>query len=1020
MTGSDTAHKGTVWTISPGMDVVAALVDGLLQRYGDGGDFRLSDITLLLPTQRACRAVRAAFLRQAPGGTTLLPRLMPLGDLDDDAVYFSSNTGLAANILNLPPPISPLARQWQLARLLRIVEPDLPFVQQCRLAAELGRLLDQWQTEDLDTSKLHDLPEERFASHWQKTLRILSVILDHWPEVLDEQGMIDPARHRNLMMATQGDFWRAQPPAGPVIAAGSTGSLPATGRLLATIASLPNGHLVLPGLDQQMPDAAWSMVEEQHPQYMLKRLLERLKITRQDVLAWPGRAPIPPGSTTSLDDRNARMHLLSLAMLPAAATPLWQEPAFRTLNIPVALRGITRIDAATAEEEAQTIALIMRSVLQEQNRTAILVTPDRTLGRRVAAMMGRWGIVLDDSAGVPLSETALGSWLRQLVRYGLCPDDQRRAVDLLALLYHPLAGLGMRASDRLRLVRHLELNVLRGPAITMSWTGIRQAILAQSQQSSQHLDDELLEMIDTLHADFKGLEAFRTRSDPDFAALIRCHGQLAEHLARTDTTAGAARCWIDPAGEAAAGFFSDIQSALTGAPQGHARDYPDLLDGWLQAIPVRVGFGDDPRLAIWGPLEARLQQADVMILGGLNEGTWPAAPAADAWLSRPMRQQLGLPTTEKRIGQSAHDFMAAFGADELFLTRAVRQDKAPSVPSRWLQRLDAVLQILHPAHITDNIWLPGQHLWLERVRSLDYTARPTPVCKPSPMPALSLRPTQLRVTDLEMLLTDPYDFYAKNILKLYPLDAIAMPPDHLERGTLIHAILEQLIRDWIAAGGHADWWHLARLPVLLSQAEDALTAQIDDPVIRAFWMPRLRQVLTDLYDWQLAAAQIWQPLAVEEKGQCPIGTQDHHQRVLVGRADRIDRSRDHPDHIRIIDYKTGTLATKKKLINGQRPQLALLAVMAMRGGFLNAVKHSTSMMLINVGNGFKHVEIAALEAETARINADDGLDRIMAFLDNPKSCFIATGAGYSDYHHLARLDEWGAEDDDDDSTEVTS
>jgi ATP-dependent helicase/nuclease subunit B len=1016
MTAAQTPFLGKIWHIAPEDNFLVALADGVWTRFGVTSDFALSDVTILLPTRRACRVLQNAFLQRAGDAVILLPRMMPLGDLDQDALFFESEGGIGADFLTIPPPVSPLARQCALAQFLAIADPETATPQRFRLAGELGRLLDQWQTEGLDTTRLAGLPDERFAEHWQKTLKILAVILEYWPAVLDERGLVDPARHRNLLLAAQAEFWRIHPPAGPIIAAGSTGSLPATAALLAVIAGLPGGEVVLPGLDTDLANLAWEQIEESHPQFMLKKWLDRLAVDRTAVALWPSKSTKTPNEIATRLDRRERMRLMSLAMMPAAAGELWQQgDTGQSIRLMAALRGITRIDAATAEEEALVIALILRRVLEQGDKKAALVTPDRQLARRVTAMMARWGIIIDDSAGMPLSETALGSWLRQTARFALTPDAQRRAVEILALLKHPLAGLGRSAGERLALVRLLERKILRGPALAAGWGGLRAAILAADDKDlPSERQSDLLDLLDQLIENFAEMATLRGQR-VGFSTIMAAHGKLVETLSSTDCESGAARCWDGAAGEAAAGFFSDLRLAADHHPPLYALDYADLLDDWLLAVPVRSVYGGDSRVGIWGPLEARLQQADVIILSGLNEGVWPGDPPPDAWLSRPMRRALNLPTPERRIGQSAHDFVAACGATEIYLTRAERQGGAPSVPSRWLQRLDGVLRVLSPND--GDFWLDGQKYWLRLARGLDFTALPQPVGRPAPCPLLERRPNQWRITDVETLLVDPYDFYAKWVLRLRPLDPLEQPPDAAARGTLIHDLLYRVLEDW-RQSDEAAFWPDNMVEKLLAEGQRLLKNFDQNPIVQAFWWPRLERIIRAFDDWQRADVREWLPIALETKGQW-VREHGGHRLTLIGRADRIDRHCDLPDQARIVDYKTGTLPTKKELESGRKPQLALTGMMMQYGGFGDCPGdwQVSNLAYLAMGNKFEDRQFIPI-AESLMTAADVGLDRVMAAFFAADFAFTCTGRGHGDYHYLARVAEWLVLDDDDGDDEI--
>src|SRR5207247_10922809 len=133
-----------------------------------------------------------------------------------------------------------------------------------------------------------------------------------------------------------------------------------------------------------------------------------------------------------------------------------------------------------------------------------------------------------------------------------------------------------------------------------------------------------------------------------------------------------------------------LRTAWLGRRTISGPEWPALLGAMIATEMLRPRFGRHPRLSIWGPLEARLQRADLLVLGGLNEGTWPPSVETGPWLNRPMRTALGLPQPERRIGLSAQDFASALAAGRVLLTRAEREGGAPTVPSRWLARLDAL------------------------------------------------------------------------------------------------------------------------------------------------------------------------------------------------------------------------------------------------------------------------------------------------------------------------------------------
>ena len=692
--------------------------------------------------------------------------------------------------------------------------------------------------------------------------------------------------------------WREQPPATPVIAAGSTGSQPATRELLSVIAGLPQGKIVLPGLDRDMDDRSWMELDETHPQFGLRELLKALGRERRDVADWPGGA----GS--------ARHLLITELMRPAETTEEWVRPLASSLE------HVTRADCATPHQEALVIALALRRILQEERKTAALVTPDRGLARRVTAELGRWNIDIDDSAGTPLSDTPSAGLLQALV--GVV-DERFAPVALLALLKHPLCTLGGDRAAVLDAARRLDRKCLRGLKPMPGLAAIRARI---DKARFGDLTDRLAvhELIDRVEAATAALAALmQAGAAPD--VLLDATIAAAETVASTDAL------WSGDAGEALADALARLRAAWTGKDAIAGGEWPALLATMLEPEIVRPSFGRHPRLAIWGPLEARLQRADLLVLGGLNEGTWPPAVETGPWLNRPMRATLGLPQPERRIGLSAHDFVAALGAERVLLTRAEREGGAPTVPSRWLARLDALFgyepggKSAPPEYIQR-----GQHEYLAWADALDRPGGYRPWRRPEPRPPLEARPTRLSVSSIEQWRRDPYGLYARRILGLEALDPLEAELGAADRGSALHDALDEFLATH--PSGLLPPGALAEFEAL---GEKHLGTLMTAPAERAFWWPRFQR----LARWFIATENQRRRngtrlLASETTGRLTVGPSSRPL-TIEARADRIDEIE--PGVWDVIDYKTGRVPTNQELEALFAPQLLLEAAMAERGGF---------------------------------------------------------------------------------------
>lgn len=975
MTGVPTSAN--LFSIPADRPFVDDLAHGLLARSA-GDPVHLAQTRVLLPTRRACRSLREAFLRIGDGRPRLLPRMTPLGDVDEDDLVLESEGSLGDLVSDIPPAMGDLKRQMILTRLVGQRDPRASLEQNALLAQELARLLNQVATGRIDFDSLGKLAADQYARHWEDVLRFLEIITTNWPAILAEYGAIDPAERRNRLLAAQAALWSQRPPKNPVIAAGSTGSIPATADLLAVVAALPDGAVILPGLDRTLCEETWQKLDESHPQAGLARLLRKFDSDRSMVRDWP----LPPGRTR---DRQRRTELLSQALVPATAI---SGPVSASGFDEASLEGVSRIDCADPVAEGKVVALIMREALEIPARTAALVTPDRNLARRVAAELRRWDISIDDSAGQPLAQTVPAVFLR-LVADLLTHDFN--PVTLLAMLKHPLAGGGMATAAFRTLARRLEVDKLRGPRPRDGWQGLMST------------DRDVHRWLQTLADMTRPITDLAVRQAVPLVDLVRAHVLVAERLASTDRKPGADRLWAGEAGEALALFFAELGEGAPVFPDLEPREYTPFLETLMRGRAVRPRHGRHPRLHIWGPLEARLQQADVMILGGLNEGTWPAEPESGPWMSRPMMAAFGLPPPERRTGLAAHDFVQAFSAPTVYMTRATRAEGTPTVAARWLQRLAVLVE---GTPLANTLRTGDHYLGLADALDRPMEAERIRPAEPRPTPPVADRPVGLSVTRIETWLRDPYAIYAEFILGLKSLDPINQDPTLAERGNLIHNALERFVS-----------LHMSDLPGdaeqrLLQIGRNVFAPHLDRPGVRTFWWPRFERIA----EWFIAHERDWRrcgasPVLVEDKGTTVIDGF-----TLCGKADRIDRLAD--GRLAIIDYKTGAVPTRRQVAAGLAPQLPLEAVIAANGGFKklgDAPNDPACLLYWQLSGGLtpgRSVDVSQHESAVAlREEAQANLRRWIAYFNRPETAYVSRRRAHKQmlagaYDHLARVREW--------------
>ncbi len=976
--------RPAVFTIPAETAFVDALARGILDDTA-ADPLALAAITVLLPTRRACRSLREAFLRLSDGKPLLLPRLMPLNDVDDEEALFSTYS--VSETADIPPPISALKRQLMLTRAIQALPeghgaraPD----QAIRLAQELAKFLDEVQTERLSFENLKNLAPERFAQHWQDTLRFMEILTAVWPGILAGEGAVDPAQHRNQVFAAQIAAWKAGAARGPIIAAGSTGSIPATADVLSTIAHMPDACVVLPGLDAHLNDEDWAAVDDTHPQHGLKQLLAHIAIDRDAVAVWP------KSETTG-----RRASFLSEVMRPAATTHAWQRlPPFDASVVD----GLSRIDCVSPREEAEVVALIMREALEQPGQTCALVTPDRNLAERVTAELKRWAIEVDDSAGRPLHQTPPGAFLR-LIAAMVAADFS--PVPTLAACKYPLAAGGRDPGAFRALTRLAELEILRGPLPPAGLDG-----LAQLNAQPDHVKD-VKSWLALLTASCGAFSGLMKQPQATLSALLSAHMEAAETLAATPDTPGPLRLWAEDAGEAAAKFIAELTQCADTLPPIAPVLYPAILEALMDAQVVRPRYGKHPRLHILGPLEARLQRFDVLILSGLNEGTWPAAAPADPWMSRPMRAAFGLPLPERRIGQAAHDIAQALCGPRVILTRAKKVEGTPTIPSRWLMRLERVAEAVGLSGALQN-----KSDWGAWARELTQPKAFASTLPPAPQPPVSARPRKLSVTAIERWMRDPYSIYAQYILKLVPLDPLEQDAGAADYGTLIHEALRQFIEKYPSGRLPSD----ARAQ-LHEMGRDVFAAQAVRPSVMAFWWPRFERIAAWFVDFEAARRGEIAHSYVEMRGEMTLQVPGGAF-TLSATADRIDRT--HDGKWIVLDYKTGSPPKDSEVINGFSPQLPLEAAILTAGGFAKLPAGPIASLsfwhLHGRGEGGNEKTVKD-DATKLAGEAREGLINLITKFDDAKTPYEARpnpeyAPKYSDYEHLARVKEWSSGGDD--------
>ncbi|UDF31400.1 UNVERIFIED_ORG: double-strand break repair protein AddB [Roseateles sp. XES5] len=1031
--------------------VATSLIDGRLVpgfTYDPADPLALADVTIYVPTRRSARVIRSEFVDLFGGRSAILPTIRALGETDDDSGFFDE---VAPALLDMTEPLSGPTRLLELARLVlawrnrlpaavTAVHAESPLVAPASpadavwLARNLAEIIDAMETEELDWSALENLDVSNHALWWQLTAEFLTIASVYWPARLAELSRSSPSLRRNATLHAETERYRHFPPAGPVIIAGSTGSIPATAGLIAAVARLPNGVVILPGLDRFMSDSEWLLVGHQggdgaqkpdsaarsHPQYGLHRLLARIGCSRDDVE--------PLGDPPEALEYRAR--ILSSAFLPTQATAGWGEVR-GTLDptlTAAAFREVSLVEAANEREEALAIAIALRLALEESDDAqAALITPDRALGRRVAAELARFGIEADDSAGTPLLSTPQGTLLRLLVDAALRPGDP---VPLVALLKHPLARFGLPLEELHVAVTALELTALRGGTAEIDISTLEPllagAIARQAEdrhppvwrtalpETAMPLALDLARRIAEAVEPLAGMLLHQSRTGRRFSAKLPL-ADWAEWTGRAleavvaDERGDLAALWSGEAGDSLATLLKSVIET-DGQIEADGPQWCDIVEALAASESVKPRSMRHPRVFIFGALESRLQSVDTVIVGGLNEGTWPGQAANDAFLSRIMKVEIGLEPPERRIGQLGHDLQMAAGTPKLVLTRALRNGTAPTVASRWLQRLIAVGG---PA-LAQDLRARGKNL-IRWTGAIDRSP-PVPIApRPEPFPPAELQPRKYSFSEVGRLRRDPYAIYARHILRLDPIAPFNLDPGPAERGSLYHRIVDRFVQE--AASGEP----LARIDRILREEFAAVALP---PHIDAVWRPRFAAVARAFVHWHEQRAGSIRDSLTEVPASLDLSVAGIR---LTGIADRIDILPD--GRADLIDYKTGSTPSLKVARALLDPQLSLEAAALRRGAFRGpGLREPANLLYVRLkpGERFKAEQVNNEQAKSSTSVPKSALELAEESLQNLEKLLTGLIEGRfgfksrvipeqeraygGEYDHLARVAEWSSAD----------
>ena len=963
-----TTRTPRVFALPPGCNFAEELVAGLMEKFSSRPPEEMARVELYLNAGRVRKGVVEAF---SVRGAFLLPKLQLITNLSKDVRFF-----------RIEPQVSGLRRRLELFRAVsKLLEKDDRFAAQSSaydLADSLATLMDEMHAEGVSPERIGELDVSQHSAHWAESLKFIDIISQFWRR---EDAPDNQARQR-MVVETLVESWKRSPPSHPIIVAGSTGSRGATRLLMQAVAALPNGAVILPCFDFQLPGTYWqgkadSTTGEDHPQFRFKRFLEFIRCRPNQVKLWREDAQTIP-------ERN---QLISLALRPAPVTGQWLTEGPRLTGIAAATKNLTLIEAPHARAEAVAIACRLRQAA-ESGEKAALVTPDIRLAKQVKAALERWNIQPEDSFNVRLAETLPGRLLLLIASlFGSDPDP----LSLISLTRHPLVHSKSHRKEHCVRIDKLERDVRRN--LMDADLGRQINRVFPTNKSNDGLPDWCKWLMDNL-------VQLKSTDNVCLSLFAKIHQEVAESLIigsklKNDTK----DLWNTFGGSQALALLQELQREGASGGVLDRAAYTHLFSSMAYRKSVqKTDKLNHPNISIWNTVDARMQAPDVVIAGGLNEGVWPNASPVDPWLNRALRGDAGLLMPERLTGLLAHDFQQAVSAPVVVLSRSERRKDEPAVPSRWLIRLTTLLAGIgdHGKVSLAAMRQRGQQL-LDLAMQMEEPLEPKKrESRPCPKPPVEQRPKRLSVTNIKTLISNPYEIYARYVLKLNELDPLVPNSYAAVRGTAIHEILQKFV-DLVQkdeSNCNAD--------NLLAIADSIFAKMPGPPHLKRLWLAQLEIIALKFASEEANRAMAGTPVALEVKGEHLIKEIDF---VLSAIVDRVDRLR--TGGLAVYDYKSGSIPSLSE-VNRRDKQLPLTTKMLNFGAFPN-VQETTVMRAAYIGVG-KYPQVRTVPMDTFEETWKSFIEMIRSY-QNPETGYLSRLNMYqlrygAAFDHLARYGEW--------------
>ncbi len=938
-------------------------------------NLEMSNVTILLPSRYSSNELKRVFLENSKDNTTILPIIKAIGDIDyDDLILNNLDLDILNSNINLIKPISNTKYKLLLIREILKYQPNVNINKAINLSMDLELFLNEVKKNNLTLDNLDEIVDDEYSIHWQKVLDFIKVFGEKWENFLIENNIVSNNTHALQIINTYKALFEKKTPKNPIIIVGNFLSVNSTMNLVKTLKKYDNIYFIFKGFENNLTNEEFENLEENYSHFYFKKIVKELYIRIKDIKKIE--------FADCIVTENNTINVLNNAMLPAYLTYKWHNNKIKEL------KNIKFVECDNTYEELNLISFYIIDFFKKNGLKNIAIIANKDYSREIEIFLKRWNLPINNNFGINFMSNKLVKYLFLVInayKNDFTPEF------LLSLLKNEYVNFNYKKEDLQNLIDLFEKYVLNSN-VNNSFSSYIKNI---EKIENNNIKNKLNNFINNIRSFFKD---FDKNKELSFEEFIELHIKIAEKIAdnsifQKDNTEQFMQSdmFYDEKNEKIIEFIKELLEQGNCFGKINLDDYIVLLSSLFAEKTYKENYTIYPAVNIISAEESRLVNYDLVIIPNLNDGVFPVNRSTDPYMSKSMRVKFGLPAKEVEIGKYCYDFIQLLAQKNVLLTRAKKIDNTVTFKSRFLQKLEIYLKcngiILNSGQDIVNIY--------KEYINIPYNSEKYGIYKKAPRPKPNEKLTKLSATNIDLLCKNPYEIYVKKFLKLYKFNVIEKQNTDALVGTIIHKVFELYCIYYDKYKNNFN-----SIIELIKNILD----EYDDKIIAELYFDKIVSIVQDFIEMDNMARVEGYSIFAEVGSELFFPKKDF---ILTARIDRIENLN---NNVRIIDYKTGGEIAKSAVIDGEKLQLLIEALILKKTKNF-VIENLQYWMTKYKKNNKKVIEDKDCNLLDLMNKTEKKVLDLLHYFNNENHGYIATlkNKDYSDYNLLARLDEWEVE-----------